>query len=145
MRQSSYDKNEIYFYSKSQKFFEFSNFYYSPFEVNGVWWPTVEHFFQAHKTNDMLMREVIRTSKDPAQAKAMGRRIQLRNDWHDVRDDLMYMALKAKFSQNKIILGMLLSTGDDMLYEKSPTDTYWGYKGQNRMGEMLMKLRDELA
>ena len=61
----------------------------------------------------------------------------------------MYRALKAKFKQNdKLKEQLLFATGDEELIEDSPYDYYWGIgrnkTGKNRLGILLMKLREEL-
>ena len=38
----------------------------------------------------------------------------------------------------------LLATGDVELHKDSPTDTYWGIKGLDKLGKFLMKIREEL-
>ena len=43
----------IYFYTKTDKYGEFSNFSKHGIEMNGQWWPTVEHYFQAQKFLDV--------------------------------------------------------------------------------------------
>ncbi len=50
----------IYFFTKNDPFYEFSNF--APFgvEEDGLYWPTVEHYFQAQKFTDPAYREKIR-------------------------------------------------------------------------------------
>ena len=56
--------------------------------------------------------------------------------------------LRAKLSQHAYVKKKLLETGNYMIVEDSPTDSYWGCgsdrKGQNHMGKLWMKLRDEL-
>ena len=139
--------NTIKFYSRSQSFFEFSNFFPSSFYLEGKWWKTVEHYFQAKKTHDERDQEYIRNSSSPALAKKMGLKVKLRGDWEQVKEDVMYIALKAKFTQNTSLNMILLSTGSCDLREDSPSDTYWGGRAgaKNRLGELLMKLRDELS
>uniref|UniRef100_A0A6B2L6D7 NADAR domain-containing protein n=1 Tax=Arcella intermedia TaxID=1963864 RepID=A0A6B2L6D7_9EUKA len=60
----------------------------------------------------------------------------------------MYEALQAKFTQNLHLRNLLLSTGSDILCERSKKDSYWGDGGNgtglNRLGELLMKVRSEL-
>lgn len=76
------------------------------------------------------------------------RGITIRPDWTTVRDDVMRTGLKAKFTQNPELRKKLLSTGSARLIENSPRDSYWGIgadgKGQNRLGCLLMELREEL-
>lgn len=72
----------------------------------------------------------------------------VRSDWERVKDVVMRDGLMAKFSQNAAMKKMLLETGDAVLVEKSPRDSYWGIgkdgKGRNRLGELLMEVREAL-
>ena len=80
----------------------------------------------------------------------MGRRrkFQIREDWEEVKDDVMRKASFAKFSQNKDIKDILISTDNIKLIENSPFDYYWGSgfdnSGLNRLGSLLMELRNIL-
>ena len=71
-----------------------------------------------------------------------------REDWQIVKDDIMRRAVRAKFAQNPELLAKLLATGDARLIEHTSTDAYWGDGGDgtglNRLGEILMDIRDEL-
>eukprot|EP01119_Soliformovum_irregulare_P024979 TRINITY_DN9107_c0_g1_i1.p1 TRINITY_DN9107_c0_g1~~TRINITY_DN9107_c0_g1_i1.p1 ORF type:complete len:173 (-),score=33.17 TRINITY_DN9107_c0_g1_i1:61-579(-) len=75
--------------------------------------------------------------------------VKLREDWDTARDDVMRIALRHKFEQNPSLKAQLLSTEDAKIVEKNPRDGYWGYgkdgKGKNRLGEMLMELRDDFV
>jgi ribA/ribD-fused uncharacterized protein len=59
----------------------------------------------------------------------------------------MSKALRAKFAA-PALKTLLLSTGERPLVEDSPYDRYWGAgkdgRGKNRLGALLMELRDEL-
>ncbi|MAG26329.1 swarming motility protein YbiA [Candidatus Pacearchaeota archaeon] len=81
------------------------------------------------------------------QAKRAGRVVVLRPDWHDVKDDVMFEVLTAKFS-DPMLKDLLLSTGDIELVEDNHWgDTYWGRcngQGRNRLGELLMEVREQL-
>ena len=66
----------IYFYSRNNEFFELSNFAPYGFEENGLYWATVEHYFQAQKFEGeelLTYRERIRKAQSPKEAKALGR------------------------------------------------------------------------
>ena len=91
---------DIYFYDHDKPYREFSNFWPSPFSLDGLEWPTVEHYFQAHKTLAPAGQEQIRRAKAPRQARDLGRQVQQRPDWKAVRDGVMLAALRAKFGQN---------------------------------------------
>lgn len=60
----------LYFYAQADPYAEFSNF--APFgvEMEGVYWRTVEHYFQAMKFNDASYREKIRASARPTPSHA---------------------------------------------------------------------------
>lgn len=121
--------------------------------------------------------ELIRTTDTPAKARALGRQkscrygntwrhirksttmigelIQKYKDavclhpyWYTGRDEVMLKAVREKFYQNPDLRKILISTGDAVLIEASPTDSYWGAgkdgKGVNKLGKILMQVRDEL-
>lgn len=85
---------------------------------------------------------------DPSSAKRKGRHVQLRHDWEKVKFDIMYEICKAKFSQNAELKDKLLATGDEYLEEGNTWgDRIWGTvngKGQNNLGKILMRVREEL-
>ena len=144
----------IYFYSKTQQWYELSNFYPHGFiDDRGLYWPTVEHYFQAMKfpgEQYLSYREQIRLTDSPARAKKSGRtrKYPLREDWQQVKEEIMLYALRKKFSHSKM-LAKLLETEERHLYENSPYDRYWGIgkdgQGLNRLGELLMLVRRELS
>ena len=130
--------------------FEFlCNFYKYPFEYEGRTYPTSEHAFQAAKTLQEHEKDGVAGAFSPGLAKKLGRRVQLRPDWDLIKNDVMYDILKVKFS-NDFLKKKLLETGDMELIEGNTWgDTYWGVDlnsgiGQNHLGKLLMKLREEL-
>lgn len=76
------------------------------------------------------------------------RKLPLRRDWEAVKDQVMLDALCAKFTQHDDLRVILLGTGDAKLVEHTVNDSYWGDggdgSGKNRLGQLLMRLRDEL-
>ena len=79
--------------------FEFlSNFSESEIILDGIIYPTVEHFFQAMKTKDPIQRAEIAAAPTPGKAKRLGRQVQLRSDWEEVKDQCMLDALRLKFA-----------------------------------------------
>lgn len=71
--------------------------------------------------------------------------LQVRPDWESVKIDVMYRALKCKFSIYPHLNSMLLSTAGSVLVEASPHDLFWGGgregEGLNYLGRLLMQLR----
>jgi uncharacterized protein (TIGR02452 family) len=141
----------IYFYSKTAAYYELSNFSRHGFQLDGVYWPTVEHYFQAQKfPSEPAYQERIRRARSPKDAKALGRsrKVPLRSDWEQIKDEVMRRALRAKFVTHAELTAVLLGTGDRELIENAPSDYYWGCgrtgTGHNRLGKLLMELRTAL-
>jgi len=128
----------------------FSNFSKHGFTLGGKPWQTVEHYFQAQKFPGTPQEEAIRLAPDSMTAKNLGNShdYPLRADWQAVKDDVMREAVRAKFSQHPDIRAVLLGTGQEVLVEAARNDSYWGYgpdgQGKNRLGKVLMEIRDEL-
>lgn len=141
----------IYFYStREEPYGCFSNFSAHGFELDGVYWSTSEHYFQAQKFVGTPHLEEIRLVKTPKDAAKMGRDRQrpLRQDWEQVKDDIMGKAVLCKFETHADIQKVLLSTGDEELVENSPIDYYWGCgkdgSGKNKLGIILVEVREIL-
>lgn len=140
----------IKFYRRNEPYFELTNHYPAPFEVDGTVWPTVEHYYQANKAGVAAWRDYVRAAATAGEAKRRGRQTPDFDAgwWNSVRDSVMWRALCAKFTQHADLRALLLGTGDAVLVENSPTDSYWGQYngvGENRLGRMLMELRARLA
>lgn len=132
---------EILFYSRRKDYAFLSNFYPSPIMIDGLHWPTVEHYYQAKKTLDPAIRERIRVASTPAEAKRLGRNFKPRKDWENIKIKIMKKALWIKFTQNINLGVMLLGTGEAVLHEDSPHDRVWGIHGQDLLGKLLMEVR----
>lgn len=130
-----------------------SNFAQSPFTVDGVTFPTVEHWFQAFKTLDPQEFRDIAAAETPGKAKRMGRHVTLRPDWEEVKVDVMREGLRKKFAIPEFRI-KLLATGDEELMEGNTWhDNIWGNcvcakcqntLGRNMLGMLLMELRQEI-
>ncbi|MDE6209502.1 MAG: NADAR family protein [Lachnospiraceae bacterium] len=140
----------IYFYKINDEYGCFSNFAHYGFKLDGKWWMTSEHYFQAQKFYDTQYEEEIRLLDNPMKAAEMGRNrdLPLRKDWEQVKDDIMRKAVFEKFTQNKEIRDILVSTGEATIIENTINDYYWGCgkngSGKNMLGKILMELREEL-
>ncbi|MEM7192768.1 MAG: NADAR domain-containing protein [Pseudomonadota bacterium] len=140
----------IRFYSKSERYRDFSNFANYPIEIDGIIWPTTEHYYQAQKFEEAERRALIHELPHAAAAKryAVKHKSLIRRDWVERKDAVMERALRAKFTQHKSLRALLIGSGDEKIEEESASDYYWGAgadgTGQNKLGKMLMTLRDEL-
>lgn len=125
--------------------FEFlSNFSISYIEMDGVVYPTVEHAFQAAKTEDLTLREKIRNVETPQQANRIGQFIDLIPSWNENKLNLMKSLLTKKFETVQL-RKKLLSTRDAELV--SGEDTFWGVVdsvGENHLGKLLMEIRSDI-
>ncbi len=125
-----------------------SNFFPVEISYEGEIYGSVEHAFQAAKTNDLGERARIRNEKNPGKAKHLGQRVTLRPDWEAVKLSVMHELVLQKFSGNKVLKAELLATGTAPLVEGNYwRDAFWGVyqgKGQNHLGKILMKVRDQL-
>lgn len=127
------------------QYYFLSNFYPSTILINNFRFENGEAAFHSFKD---LKRQSEFQTLDPSTAKRKGRRVQLRADWEQVKDGIMYQIVKAKFTQNKDLAIKLLATGDSYLEETNTwNDIYWGVcngRGKNRLGEILMEVRREI-
>ena len=135
-----------------REFFVFDNF--SSFKVmyNGVLYSTVEHAYQASKfieTAPDIARKITESySAHEAQKIAYENKDKQRADWDNVKLEIMEKLVRLKLEQNPYVKKKLLQTQNYTICEDSPKDSYWGIgpdrKGQNHLGKLWMKLREEL-
>lgn len=125
-----------------------SNFYSAPVEYDELLYLNNEAAFQSAKVLDIEHRKQF-CRLDPSTAKKRGRNVLLRNDWEQVKDEIMCQIVRAKFIQNEDLRERLFATGDAILIEGNTWgDTYWGIcrgRGKNMLGKILMKVREEIG
>lgn len=140
----------IHFYRTNDAYGCFSNFSKHPVVIDGVKWPTSEHYFQAMKfPTEPDRQERIRQASSPTQAKkiAWEPSSKMRPDWDTYRDEVMLKVIREKFQQHPKLKEILLSTAEEFLVEHTKNDSYWGDAGdgtgQNKLGKILMHVREE--
>ena len=140
------DKNVINKFSGKYEFL--SNFFPCYVTYNGDVYSSVERAFQAAKClnkSDRIRFQVIGTNAD---AKKLGRQVDLRPDWETLKVDIMYQLLKSKFQNNAELRNKLVDTGDSRLIEGNQHgDTFWGVyrgNGKNMLGNLLERVRSEI-
>ena len=161
-------KSNLKIYDKHVAFFgsAFSNFYPCTFEEKGLVWKSSEQCFMAKKAeyfNDFEIYDEILMCETPREAKSWGRKVRDfdAEKWSEVCFEKMYDAVYAKFSQNEDLKNLILSEefkGKGFI-EGSPFDAIWGvkmdwrnpdidneenWKGQNLLGKVLDKVREDL-
>lgn len=141
-------KGPILFYGG--EFSCFSNFSAFAVEWDGELWMTSEHAYQAAKFSDPKIRQEIKEARSAHNVKIIGGKYKekQRNDWFDVNLKIMEEIVRAKLSQHEYIQEKLLASDDRELIEALPYDSYWGWgpnkDGENNLGKIWMKLRNEL-
>lgn len=122
-----------------------SNMYDSPVTYKGVTYTCVESAFHAQKDSSRVNEFV---NLKGVQSKKLGRTVNLRSDWENVKLGIMEELVRNKFTQNEELKNKLLNTGSLVIVEGNFwNDRYWGIcrgKGENHLGEILMKVRKEL-
>ncbi|WP_271439036.1 NADAR family protein [Pontixanthobacter luteolus] len=141
----------------------FSQWYHSPFTLEGDYYNTAEQYMMAEKArlfNDPEMRARILDAQEPGVQKALGRKVKNfdQGTWEAEARNVVYRGNRAKFTTHRDLLQMLLDTAGTSLAEASPIDTIWGiglaadaeyatdrskWLGKNWLGETLQKLRDD--
>ena len=143
------DEDTIYL-SRSDPFEPLSSFSKHGFTLEGLEWPSVEHYFQAMKFEDPTYQEKIRSAPSPMKAKKLGRTRfkKVRADWKQVREVIMIRAVYTKCRTFPELATILLETKDYRLIENSQYDYFWGCgrdrRGKNTYGQVLMKVRARL-
>lgn len=125
-----------------------SNFWECAVEYEGFVYRNSEAAFQAQKCLNFLDKRLF-TELNGAQAKALGKKIAIHDNWDMYRLVAMYTVVKAKFTQNPELARKLIATGDEEIVEGNTWgDRYWGVcngVGRNMLGNILMDVRLELA
>ncbi len=124
-----------------------------PIVIDNIYYMTAEHAFQAHRVLSPKKREIVALSPTPEQARLLGQRLPLRDDWEEVKDEVMRKILEVKFSSNQLRPALIQLADRQIINSNTSHDQYWGdctchshesVPGENRLGKMLMSLRDDL-
>jgi ribA/ribD-fused uncharacterized protein len=141
----------------------FSNQAEFPIQISDVRYPTVEHYYQAMKAKEFSDEECLKKILDTPSAKAvkaLGKKVInfQKEVWDAKRSEIMMRGVKAKFVQHPELQKQLMETGDRQIGEADARNSFWGigtsenteksadpskWKGQNKLGKILMALRDE--
>lgn len=119
-----------------------------------------EHMFMWHKCEDIQFRTNILLARTAWDAKQIGSKEGMRKlgvvlipEWdvghpHPYKVKVMLHVVRTKFRMNPGLADLLVRTGDRLIVEDAPWDEFWGTgkrgDGQNWLGRILMKVREEL-
>lgn len=126
--------NKIEFYKAGNINGFYSNLFPAPFVDNeNVYWPTSEHYYQAHKfVNNPEIMEELRNVKKPRDVAFLGRsKSPISITWEQDKDSVMKTAIRYKFEQNKQLKQYLIDSGSVEIIEVTKHDKYWGNGGDN--------------
>lgn len=143
----------------------FSQWWETPFEIDGITYPTAEHYMMAGKARLFKDEEILQkilNATHPNDAKKLGRKVKNFTPelWNEHKFAIVLEANYAKFSQNETLKEYLVNTKDRIIVEASPVDPIWGvglaadnpnatnptkWKGHNLLGYVLMEVRDRLS
>jgi ribA/ribD-fused uncharacterized protein len=142
----------------------FSQWWVASFCVDGITFPTAEHYMMYRKAllfGDTGSAQSIIAAQSPKEVKALGRKVSGYDEasWLLHREEIVYTGNLNKFSQNESLRQFLLSTRDSILVEASPVDAIWGigldenapdariperWPGLNLLGFALVRVREFL-
>ncbi|MFE2098586.1 MULTISPECIES: NADAR family protein [unclassified Streptomyces] len=142
-----------------------SQWWPSPFVVDGVEYATAEHWMMAGKARlfgDAEAERRVLAAGHPAEAKKAGRLVRDFDDamWERERFRIVVEGSVHKFGSDEALRTFLLNTGDRVLVEASPVDRIWGiglaaddeaasdperWQGPNLLGFALMEARERMT
>lgn len=143
------DENNVYAFRGKYNFL--SNFSKSKVEIFGVVCETIEHAYQAAKTEINSERNAILYATTPAEAKKLGTKTTIRSDWNEIKLGVMENLLRQKFAEGTELLEKLKNISGEIAEGNWWCDVWWGMcacdkhqgEGLNNLGKLLMKIRDE--
>lgn len=141
-----------------------SQWWPSPFTVDGVEYATAEHWMMAAKARlfgDAEGERRVLAAGHPSEAKKAGRLVRGFDEeiWRRERFGIVVEGSEHKFAAHEGLRSFLLGTGDRVLVEASPVDRVWGiglaaddeaaddparWRGPNLLGFALMEARRRL-
>jgi ribA/ribD-fused uncharacterized protein len=146
-----------------------SHHYLCNFRVKTVDFTSMEQMMMFSKAmlfgDKEAAHEIMSTQNCQAQ-KMIGRRVkglrggkwddEDRKLWDEKCDQIVFIGNREKYRQNRVLISLLLLTGDTILVEASKKDVIWGcglderddriadpknWTGQNRHGQIQMRVR----
>lgn len=128
-----------------------SNFAPVKIVLDGVQYPSIEHAYMSAKSDDVEWKKFCSNSNNKAgDVKRQSRTIRLKDNWKDIKLDVMAECVKQKFNQEPYRT-KLLETGTQHIQEGNRwNDKFWGVclktnKGENNLGKLIMGVRSALA
>lgn len=155
----------IYFHKPKEPYGFLSNWWPSPFTLDGIRFSSVEQYIMYKKCSmfgDATAASAVLATNDPERQQQIARNASGYNDtvWKGIRQAIAIRGIKEKFVQNPVLLKQLQETGESYLVECAVSDRAWAcgislydkarfdisnWKGANILGFALMAVRDMLS
>lgn len=127
-----------------------SNFAPVKIVLDGVEFPSIEHAYMSAKSDDAEWKKFCSNPINKAgDVKKQVRNIKIKENWNDIKLDVMRKCVEQKFNQEPYRT-KLLETGIQYIQEGNMwNDTFWGVclktnKGENHLGKLIMDFRSTL-
>lgn len=133
------------------EYYFLSNFYPCKIVIGNLTFGSTEAAYQALKCRDYT--DMVQfCNLDPATSKRLARELKragkCKPNWNDLSLEVMEDLIRVKFNVHQDLKQKLLDTGDAELIEGNYwKDHFWGVcngVGENHLGKILMKVREEL-
>ena len=140
----------IEFYKEFGELGYLANYSNHGFTKNGVFYKTVEHYYQSEKFSDPEIKKRIIDADTPKEASNIGRdrsNIRIPN-FKEVKNQVMFDGILEKFRQHRDIAYKLIETRNRGIAEATVDEYYWGIgkdkSGKNVIGDILVKVRERI-
>ena len=164
LKVSGQEVDAYFFHRPEEPHGYLSNWYTSPFDLDGMHFSSVEQYIMYRKCmifGDETSAKAVLATEDTAAQQAIGRKAAgyIGSVWAGMRQMVVLRGLMAKFSQNEDLKQKLLDTGDAYLVECAGSDKIWAcgirlnddkrfdasnWTGDNILGFALMEVREML-
>jgi len=127
-----------------------SNFAPVKIILENIEYQSVEHAYMSAKSDDkdwkIFCSNIQNTAGD---VKRRSKTIKLKEDWNNIKLEIMFECLKQKFSQEPYKTKLLETKNDYIQEGNNWNDKFWGVclktnKGENNLGKLIMKIRDNV-
>jgi len=126
-----------------------SNFAPCTIILDDITYRSVEHAYMSAKSDDIKWKHFCRDTYKPGDVKKESKKIKLRNDWDNIKVDVMRRCIDQKFDQEPY-RSKLINTEDQYIQEGNFWgDKFWGVcmktgVGDNVLGKLIMDKRNKL-
>lgn len=140
----------IEFYKEFGELGYLANYSNHGFWKNGIYYKTVEHYYQSEKFDDPSIKEKIINASTPKEASLIGRDRNNKRIAHfkTIKNQVMYEGILEKFRQHRDIAFKLIETRKQPIAEATIDEYYWGIgkdkSGKNVIGDILERVREKI-